>query len=36
MKYIYTILLVSLFFVGCGYKGNPKYVDETKQIKVDK
>ncbi len=35
MKYFYTILLFSLFFVGCGYKADPIYVDETKQIKVE-
>ena len=36
MKYIYTILLFSLLFVGCGFKSNPIYVDDTKGEKIKK
>jgi len=35
MKYIYIVLLVSLF-AGCGYKADPIYVNDTKQnIKIN-
>mgnify|MGYP005988148229 FL=1 len=33
MKYIYTILICSTLFVGCGYKGPPVYVDDNTEIK---
>ena len=29
MKYIYTILIFSCLFVGCGYKSAPIYVEDT-------
>lgn len=28
MKYIYTMVMVSVLFIGCGYKADPIYVDE--------
>jgi len=33
MKYIYTILIFSTLFIGCGYKGAPVYVDDNIEIK---
>ena len=30
MKVIIIGLLLGLFFVGCGYKADPIYVDESK------
>jgi len=27
MKYIYSIIVVSVLFIGCGYKDSPVYVD---------
>ncbi len=37
MKYIYVSLLLSLIFIGCGYKADPIYVDEnSKKEKVEK
>jgi len=29
MKYIYTILIFSILFIGCGYKKPPIYVDDN-------
>jgi len=31
MKYIYTILIFSVLFIGCGYKSDPIYVEDTVQ-----
>jgi len=28
MKYMYTIVIVSVLLVGCGYKDAPIYVDK--------
>ena len=33
MKYIYTVLLFGLVFVGCGYKTDTIYVEDKKEIK---
>ena len=33
MKYMYTIVIVSVLFIGCGYKADPIYVDEKTDIK---
>ena len=33
MKYIYIILILSSLFIGCGYKADPVYVDDSKKIK---
>jgi len=33
IKYIFTILAISLFFYGCGYKTDPVYVDSQKETK---
>ena len=35
-KYIYVILLFSLLFIGCGYKADPVYIDDTKGEKIKK
>lgn len=29
MKYIYTMIIFSVLFIGCGYKAPPIYVDDT-------
>ena len=31
MKYVYTILIFSTLFIGCGYKGPPVYVDNNSE-----
>ena len=31
IKYIFSLLLVSLFFYGCGYKTDPVYVSNTQK-----
>lgn len=31
LKYIYTSLLLLTLFNGCGYKGDPIYIDDTKK-----
>ncbi len=36
MKYIYVILVLSLFVTGCGYKADPVYIDDTKDIQMEK
>jgi len=33
MKYMYTILMFSILFIGCGYKGPPVYVDDNTEKK---
>ena len=33
MKYVYTILIFSTLFIGCGYKGPPVYVDNNSEQK---
>jgi hypothetical protein len=33
MKYVYTILITSILFIGCGYKGAPVYVDDNTEKK---
>jgi len=35
MKYIYTILIISVLFIGCGYKAEPIYID-NKEVKIVK
>ncbi len=30
MKFIYITLIFSIFFVACGYKASPVYVDDKK------
>jgi predicted small lipoprotein YifL len=34
MKYIYTVLFLMLIFTGCGYKGDPIYVDNASERTV--
>ena len=29
MKYVYIILIFSIFIVGCGYKTDPVYIENT-------
>jgi hypothetical protein len=29
MKYMYTMLIFSFLFIGCGYKSAPIYVEDT-------
>lgn len=31
MKYIYTLLIFSFLFTGCGYKAPPVYVEDSVQ-----
>ena len=31
MKYIYTVVIFSFLFIGCGYKAAPIYVEDTTQ-----
>jgi len=31
MRYIFLGLLLIVFFNGCGYKGDPIYIDKSKQ-----
>ena len=31
MKLIFSCLVVSLIFIGCGYKADPVYDDKTEQ-----
>ena len=31
LKYIYASLLFCFLFVGCGYKAEPVYTDDTKE-----
>ena len=33
MKYMYTIVMVSVLFIGCGYKADPIYVDTKTDTK---
>lgn len=33
MKLIYASVLISILFVGCGYKAEPIYVDDKKENK---
>jgi len=33
MKYMYTIVIVSVLFIGCGYKSAPVYVDDKTEEK---
>lgn len=35
MRLIIIGLLVSVFFVGCGYKADPVYVDDNVEKKVN-
>jgi len=32
MKYMYTIVIVSVLFIGCGYKAAPVYIDKKTDI----
>ena len=34
LRYIYIVLLFSLLFVGCGYKADPIYINDTKGEKI--
>jgi hypothetical protein len=34
-KNIFLLIIVSVIFLGCGYKANPIYVDETKGVKKE-
>jgi len=31
MKFIYISLLLSIIFIGCGYKADPVYVDNSEK-----
>jgi len=33
MKYIYTLLIFSILFIGCGYKSAPVYVNDNTETK---
>jgi hypothetical protein len=36
MKYIYTILIFSFLFVGCGYKADPIYIEKDTETTQNK
>ena len=31
MKYFSIFILLSIFFIGCGHKADPIYIDDTKK-----